>query len=292
MKAGAAALLAPLALLAALAAGCSQPPPSAPPPDAHAPECRATAVAGACVDLATVKVAFEDCLDSRFSVILADKEIPVPPGYEPLTQAGRQFISLSLGRCDRVSFGGVSGQNVSFAQVGLRLRPPADAPAADRNLLVLETASDWEPLAALFAAAGFPTLNASVATAEGTATRHTETSGDVLYSADFQYAPLGDRQPVLSPDFPTVELHHLPGMWYVEEDTCKTYFGAAALEFTATKGAAVAAMPSAGPSGPMAWYDALPIRCHTQVTFEVPVPVGSDSSTLEQQGLSSGSGLG
>lgn len=259
-------LLALVALVPVLVAGCSGGPPVPAQEPSSGQPCSAVPLEGACVQPWDVTAVLEGCVQARAVVELDRVVYALPPGYEnDATPASPQRLSVAFARCGSLALGPVAAADVSWGHVGV-LVLGGDRDQAERaDSLDVEVVTDHPGLAAVFRAAGFPVAEATVAIADAVATRHGTVTGAVDYAFDAQVVPLGDGAVGASGDVAGRLPHHSPVGWVDDQRACRQYAGTAAVQVTATRGELARAMP---PVGPLVGEASQPFSCVVELAFK------------------------
>jgi hypothetical protein len=210
-----------------LVSGCSG--STHPAPTGHS--CNATSTLE-CVPLASMHIHFSGCLESGFTMPLPTAVFALPPGYNNSPPpAGAQQVAVQFDKCATGQLNDLALTNVGFGFASILVRAPDRGQGTTiPNEYDLEVFTSSPDLRSIFAMAGFPALNASIAISDQGALRQDHATGGVNYNSTVEFAPVRGGSGVLS------DAHHSLASWYDEDRDCTLYQGTATAQLFATSG--------------------------------------------------------
>jgi hypothetical protein len=253
-----------LAVALILLAGCSGPSEKGSP----LPEmdiCQQLAIDGDCIDIYNVQIELTACQQSRAVIDLTSIVYDLPRGYSnAATATSPQRLSVSVSHCASALAGNASWTEVSFVHVGVLVNAGERDQSDGVDSFDIETTTNVPALAAMLRAAGFEVANGTAFIVDAMATREAIVEGEVEYLVEAQFVPLGNGPIFVGNDIPGGLPHHSILAWYQEKRVCSQYFGTAAVQISAQRGALERAMPTVGP---LAGTSSQAISCDTSIAF-------------------------
>lgn len=226
--------------LACLLAGCTNPDPI----DPEVVPCSDLNFEGTCIQVEGFSMRLEQCVQARLIIDLRESVYDLPEGYSnSATATSPQRLSFVPMRCQVVTWGNESAQDVSISQLGVLVEAGDRAQDADVDVYTLEAATDSPLLASVLRHLGFNVVNGTVDIQDSGATRTVAVTGpEVDYQAMIEFVPQADGTPL-----PGSLAHHAEIGWYSDERACIQYFSNAHGQVTANQGVLQQASPAVGP---------------------------------------------